>query len=182
MTRQTLTTGQDPRFPEAFALYEQSFPVHERRTRAAQQGRIGAADYHFDLILEGEELQGILLWWQTGSLRYVEHFAIAPQLRGTGVGSRALKAFLQEGDPVLLEIDPPVEEIARRRQGFYERNGFRANPYPHIHPPYRKGFLGHELVVMTSPGAISPEEYRDFARYLDQVVMADCKPPLEETE
>ena len=99
MTRQTLTTGQDPRFPEAFALYEQSFPVHERRTRAAQQGRIGTPDYHFDLILEGEELQGILLWWQTGSLRYVEHFAIVPRLRGTGVGSRALKAFFAGGRP-----------------------------------------------------------------------------------
>ena len=33
---------------------------------------------------------------------------------------------------------------------------------------------------MTNPGPAALGEYQDFARYLDQVVMSDCKPPLEE--
>ena len=114
------------------------------------------------------------------SLCYVEHFAIAPQLRGTGIGTRALEQLREEGRRVLLEIDPPVDEVSRRRQRFYEKAGFCANPFHHIHPPYRRGFSGHALVVMTSSGLVTPAEYQDFARYLDQVVMSDCKPPLEE--
>ena len=180
MTRYHLTHPKDGRFAPAFALYEQSFPIHERRTKQAQQVRLGCPGYHFDLLMEGEELQGILLWWEAGPFCYVEHFAIAPQLRGTGIGTRALEQLREEGRRVLLEIDPPVDEVSRRRQRFYEKAGFCANPYHHIHPPYRAGFSGHALVVMTNPGPAAPGEYQDFARYLNQVVMSDCKPPLEE--
>lgn len=180
MTRQPLIDPKDSRFLSAFALYEESFPVHERRTRQAQQERLGCPGYHFDVLMEGEAVQGILLWWEAGPFCYVEHFAIVPQLRGTGIGTRALEQLRKEGRRVLLEIDPPVDEVARRRQRFYEKAGFCENPFHHIHPPYRAGFSGHELVVMTSPGPITQEEYQEFARYLDEVVMSDCKPPLEE--
>jgi len=44
-----------------------------------------------------------------------------------------------------------VDEIARRRKGFYERCGYAENPYPHVHPPYHCGNKGHELVVMSAP-------------------------------
>lgn len=72
---------------------------------------------------------------------------------------------------LILEIDPPVDELSRRRKGFYERCGFAENPYEHIHPPYHWGNSGHELVVMTWPGRISREEYSAFARYLHERVM-----------
>lgn len=72
----------------------------------------------------------------------------------------------------VLEIDPPVDEIARRRQGFYQRCGFAVNPYPHVHPPYRPEYPGHELVVLSSPRALTPAEYGAFACYLSAVVMA----------
>ena len=97
MTRYHLTHPEDGRFAPAFALYEQSFPIHERRTKQAQQARLGCPGYHFDLLMEGEELQGILLWWEAGPFCYVEHFAIAPQLRGTGIGTRALEQLREEG-------------------------------------------------------------------------------------
>lgn len=67
---------------------------------------------------------------------------------------------------------PPVDEIARRRQGFYQRCGFAVNPYPHVHPPYRPEYPGHELVVLSSPRALTPAEYGAFACYLSAVVMA----------
>ena len=85
-----------------------------------------------------------------------------------------------QGIPVILEIDPPVDEISIRRQHFYERCGFAKNPFPHVHPPYRKGFRGHPLVVMSAPGALTQETYDRFAGYLQNTVMSDCVPPLEE--
>ena len=41
MERIRLTDPAAPRFGEAFALYEISFPVYERRTRASQAARFG---------------------------------------------------------------------------------------------------------------------------------------------
>lgn len=52
MERIRLTDPADPRFGEAFALYEISFPVYERRTRAAQAARLSHPEYHFDLLVE----------------------------------------------------------------------------------------------------------------------------------
>ena len=62
-------------------LYEISFPVYERRTRAAQAARLSHPEYHFDLLVEGEQFLGILLFWEAEGFRYVEHFATCPQLR-----------------------------------------------------------------------------------------------------
>ena len=168
-----------PRFEAALQIYRQSFPLHEQRTEAAQRARLGHPAYRFTLLEEGGRLLGILLYWEGPGFRYVEHFAVRPELRGGGAGSRALAAFTGQGVPVILEIDPPVDEISRRRRGFYLRCGFAENPYPHVHPPYRAGFQGHPLVVLSAPGPLSLEEYRRFAGYLAQTVMSDCRPPLE---
>ena len=151
----------------------QSFPVHEQRLRGRQEGVLGHPEYHCDLLCQGETRVGLLMWWAGPGFRYVEHFAIAPQLRGQSWGSRALREFLAEGDPVVLEIDPPEDPVSRRRKGFYEGLGLVSNPWPHIHPPYRLEFSGHALEVMTFPGGWDEGQYRRFARYLDETVMAD---------
>ena len=175
-----LTDPADAEFETAFALYEVSFPIHEQRTRAAQAVRLSHPEYRYTLLHEGKQFQGILLYWEGPGFRYVEHFAIAPELRGGGVGARALAELCSQGTPVILEIDPPVDEISIRRQHFYERCGFAKNPFPHAHPPYRKNFQGHPLVVMSAPEALSQEAYDRFAQYLQHTVMSDCVPPLGE--
>ena len=175
-----LTDPGDLRFGPAFALYEGSFPLHEQRTRPAQAARLSHPEYRFTLLWEGGRLLGILLYWEGPGFRYVEHFAIAPELRGQGTGAQVLAELLGQSVPVILEIDPPVDEVSIRRKYFYERCGFTENPFPHIHPPYRKNFQGHPLVVLSAPEALSREGYDRFARYLQNTVMSDCLPPLED--
>lgn len=153
----------DPGFDWLYDLYMQSFPVHEQRLRERQEGVLGHPEYHCDLLCQGETRVGLLMWWAGPGFRYVEHFAIAPQLRGQSWGSRALREFLAEGDPVVLEIDPPEDPVSRRRKGFYEGLGLVSNPWPHIHPPYRLEFSGHALEVMTFPGGWDEGQYRRFA-------------------
>ena len=87
-------------------------------------------EYRFTLLEEDGRLLGILLYWEGPGFRYVEHFAIAPELRGGGAGSRILAEFTGQGVPVILEIDPPVDGVSIRRKGFYLRCGFRENPFP----------------------------------------------------
>ena len=76
MERIRLTDPADPRFGDAFALYEISFPVYERRTRAAQAARLSHPEYHFDLLMEGERFLGIIavadvIKEDSGALRYL---------------------------------------------------------------------------------------------------------------
>ena len=77
------------------------------------------------------------------------------------------------GKIVILEIDPPTTNIAKRRLGFYERNSYFANPYPHVHPAYHPGFKGHDLVVMSLGKGLSETDYAAFKTYLDEYVMKD---------
>ena len=135
-----LTDPADPRLEDAFALYEISFPLHERRTRPAQAARLSHPEYRYTLLYEGDQFQGILLYWEGPGFRYVEHFAIARELRGRGIGAQALEQLSGQGIPVILEIDPPVDSVSIRRQHFYERCGFAMNSYPTSTPLTAKDF------------------------------------------
>lgn len=94
-----------------------------------------------------------------------------PEMRGRGCGAQALSLLGERKKTVILEIDPPNDEVSVRRKAFYERAGYRANPFEHIHPPYHSEYKGHRLVVMTCPTAISENEYKNFNSYLENVVM-----------
>lgn len=94
-----------------------------------------------------------------------------PEMRGRGCGAQALSLLGERKKTVILEIDPPNDEVSVRRKAFYERAGYRANPFEHIHPPYHSEYKGHRLVVMTCPTTISENEYKNFNSYLENVVM-----------
>ena len=94
-----------------------------------------------------------------------------PEMRGRGCGAQALSLLGERKKTVILEIDPPNDEVSVRRKAFYERAGYRANPFEHIHPPYHSEYKGHRLVVMTCATTISENEYKNFNSYLENVVM-----------
>lgn len=167
-----LSSAADAAFGPAFDLYGVSFPIHEQRLIESQCRIITHPEYHFDLIYDdGGDWCGSILYWETAEFIYVEHFCILPERRGHGCGQRALELLGSKNKTVILEIDPPVDETSVRRKGFYERCGYRANSFAHIHPPYRMGFKGHELVIMSYPRALSQDEYDRFNDYLKGVVM-----------
>lgn len=175
MTFERITSPDHPAFDRAFALYTISFPLHEQRTREKQERVLSHPEYHFDVIWEGETFVGILLHWEEEGFSYVEHFATDPALRGQGLGARALELLNSRGKSVVLEIDPPVDELSIRRKGFYQRAGFWENPFLHVHPPYRPQFKGHPLTVMTYPTPWDRGTYETFWVCLRDTVMADCK-------
>lgn len=121
MRFERLTDCHDPRYEAARALYGKSFPRHEQREAASQAAILAHPAYRFNLIYDGDEFVGLLLCWETDDFIYVEHFCIEPDKRGRRYGSRALELLGAEGKTVILEIDPPVDEISIRRRGFYER-------------------------------------------------------------
>lgn len=172
MERMPITGPDSPWFTPAMELYRAAFPHHEQRTDRDQLRAMEDPAFHCDAIVEGGAFLGLIFYWISGAFCYVEHFAMAPTVRGRRLGGRALEAFCAEQGTVVLEIDPPVDELSQRRRGFYRRLGFAENPWPHRHPAYRAGIPPHPLVVMTWPRAFRREEYESFARYLRGTVMA----------
>ena len=90
-----ITGAEHPLYEKAMELYAVSFPEHEQRLPESQRAILQNDAYHFDLILEENQWVGEILYWETADFIYVEHFCMRPQVRGRGMGKRAL-ALLAE--------------------------------------------------------------------------------------
>ena len=167
-----MTAPDHPLYEQAMQLYARSFPLHEQRQEKSQRQILSDPLFHADALVQDGQFSGLIFWWELDGMRYVEHFAIDTALRGQGVGSRSLRSFLQ-GEPVVLEIDPPMDEASRRRERFYHALGMQSNPFAHYHPPYRPQTPAHELVVLSSPRPLTEPEYCRFSDLLKNRVMAD---------
>ena len=105
MRLERMTGWQDPRFEALWELYEASFPAYENRTLPDQKRAMEDERYHVDLIYEGDQWQGFVMYWQAPGYLYVEHFAVFPCGRGKGYGSKVLTEKKKKEQPVLLEIN-----------------------------------------------------------------------------
>ena len=161
-----------PLMDTAMALYRRSFPAHELRLWPDQQAAMNDPLYHFDLCLLDGVLAGLILYWDFGAYIYVEHLCVEPSMRGHGLGTLILAELAKKSRPIILEIDPLTDDVAVRRKGFYERCGYVANGFAHIHPPYQAANHGHTLIVMSHPRALSQAEFDTFTVDLREKVMA----------
>lgn len=164
------TSPDDNGWAEAMEIYRQSFPYKEQRSEAEHIRALENPDFHADGIWQDGVFIGILYYWNAGPCDYIEHLAISPRLRGQNMGSAALAAFCP-GRRVVLEIDPPVDEISIRRRGFYQRMGFVENAHRYIHPSFCRPFEEHRLVLMSYPTPLSDDEARHFADYVRETVL-----------
>lgn len=119
-----------------FRIYEESFPVEERR-----DWHHLPADDAFTLYGiyadDSDKPQGLLTLWNFGDFSYIEHFAVDGRLRGQGIGAEVLASV---PGVLLIEVElPETGEMCRRRIAFYERNGFRLLDTPYIQPSYGPG-------------------------------------------
>lgn len=156
---------------DAWRIYEASFPEFERWSPEAYACAFTDPLFEADGIWHDGECAGILFHWNVGAFRYVEHLAVSPAQRGRNMGSRILSAFCRRVGRVVLEIDPPEDEISIRRKHFYERLGFVANPYEYVHPSFRRPFHPHRLVLMSCPGPLTRGEARDLADFVREHVL-----------
>ena len=62
-------------------------PIFEQRTQEQQEKAFSCADYHLVGYSEGDMFVGFISYWEFGSYRYIEHFAVHQGLRGRGYGS-----------------------------------------------------------------------------------------------
>lgn len=137
------------------SLYLRAFPAEERRplhilSRLLEDPGSGVELY---LIEDGESPAvpaGFITLWTLGcGVRYVEHFAIRPELRGGGIGAAA-PALLPHDSLIVLEVEMPANPLACRRIEFYRRTGFTLHDaFRYVQPPYSPSLPEVEMKLMT---------------------------------
>ena len=147
-----ITDTQHEMYKKAMELYANSFPLHEQREAKSQASILGDSEYHFALAYDGETFVGEVMYWEWDGYIYAEHRCILSERRNRAYGGKVLELLAAENKKVILEIDPPVDDISIRRRGFYERSGFAENPYAHVHPPYHRGYKGARACRHVPPG------------------------------
>lgn len=140
-------------------LYLSAFPPHERREFDELKKLVYNEECHINQILIGVRNAGLIIFWDFSGFLFLEHFAIEPELRGKGTGEKtiaAIKTSFQK--TIILETEPPVDEISIRRTGFYERNGFHLLKHTYFQPSYGGNKPEIELKLMCTETDIPVEE------------------------
>lgn len=134
-----LCTVEDPLWPLFLDTYTSSFPIDEQRPidKLAQLLDCETRFQAMALLDNSGNCLGILTTWTFETFIYIEHFALHCTLRSQGYGSMALQAFIHSHSlPIVLEVEPPVDDITCRRVQFYKRCGLEIYDFDYIQPPY----------------------------------------------
>lgn len=156
-------------FDNVFAIMEQSFPDDERRNYTEQRALFDNPEYSIYVVDDDRDnrIKAFIAVWDFEEFAYVEHFAVNPEYRNGGIGAEVLHRLHELMDKQLcLEVEPPENELARRRIGFYSRNGFVLNEYHYIQPPMSEGKNSIPLFIMTSKEAVDEERFKFLRRVL----------------
>ena len=142
-------------FPAVYEQLEKNFIREERRDRADAEAILECPQYTVYHAVEGDEKVGFITVWELEGFAFAEHFVIFEPCRNRGLGAEVLRLLAARYDRIVLEAEPPVGDIQRRRLAFYGRNGFCQNDRKYLQPSYRKGGEGVELVLMSYPDPVS---------------------------
>jgi len=164
----------DNYFHKAWELYEDAFPLEERRLLDAQVRVMKKPNYHFEIIIDKKQLIGFLLWWDFETHRYIDHFATSTHQRNKGFGKLILEGFMANNNkPILLEVELPNSTINQRRIKFYERIGFKLNQHYYEVPPINEDQLPLQLLLMSYPNLLSTKDVEQFIKRCHPIIFKD---------
>lgn len=150
-------------------LFESAFPISERPDFSSLRNRNNDL-FHFMVATnssdEFDQPVGILSYWNFPDLVYIEHFAIHSELRGQGLGKAVFLNFLsQQTSQVVLEVEPPHDELSEHRIDFYRSMGLTITPYQYLQPSYHNDDTTVPLLIMTKY-EINDDEFAEIREIL----------------
>ena len=143
-----------------YSEMEKSFIRDEIRDRDEALDTLNDEKYSIYHVVDGDTRVGFMTVWELSGFAFLEHFVTYEFFRNKGYGHRALSLLKEKFESIILEAEPPHEDIQKRRISFYERNGFIKNDFPYIQPPYRASDTGVRLILMSYPLSLcDPDPY-----------------------
>ena len=146
-------------FTTCYELLAKSFPPTELRTFTEQEKLLKNKFYNLVEHRVADKLQGVMCYWDFSDFIFLEHLATAPEFRGRGLGKELVKQLLAKEKLIVLEVEPPVDDLSLRRVAFYQRLGFEINDFLYYQPPLRPENKEVELKLMTSGKKLSDKEF-----------------------
>lgn len=148
-------------FNQIYDIIRLSFPPNEHRGFDGQYGEFGNK-YFRCMCVGGEKITGFMNFWELSGFIYLEHFAVAREMRKKGIGSILLNELKKyaANRPIVLEVElPETGETAVRRIEYYKQRGFFVNEYEYYQPPYNDGDEPLKMFIMSCPKPLSPKEF-----------------------
>lgn len=176
MEIERLTAPQDERLTALLGLMERAFPREERREALWHRRAMADGDFYCCRVTDESRFIGLVCYWVHGDLVYLEHLAMAAECRNRGYGARVLEELHKRYAKfiIIAEVELPVDELTRRRCGFYERLGYRRLPEAHVQLPYHPDTAAVPLLLYAHASRTT-EEIRasipGFEHYLHERVM-----------
>ena len=162
-----LCQANESDFSKLYSLLEESFPPDEYRPYEEQAALL--KDRHYRLYTNLERTV-LLSLWHFPDFTFIEHFAVSPRLRNQGLGRQILsEVLISLSVPVILEAELPDTELAQRRLGFYQRNGFFVNPFPYLQPAYAPDRKPVPMQILSTE-PLTRKAFEDAKRTLDSQV------------
>ena len=134
-----------------YSAYEKTFPADERRDEEQFITLIEKPDcYIFGVNFE-EKLVGYLILWELETCYFLEHFEVFEEFRNLKLGEKILTELKVKMNRIVLESEPRnLDEMAARRIGFYERNGFSVIDENYLQPSYGEGKNALHLFLLSN--------------------------------
>lgn len=150
----------DIRFEKIYTILSSSLPQCEMRSKEKQRQLLSDDRYHIITAEDNGEIVGFIALWKLTGVYFIEHFAVDNTKRNCGIGAGLLEYCINVFAPVVLEVEPENSSPeARRRIGFYKRNGFAYNDYEYYQPPMQDGFDLLPLKIMSYPDILDVNDF-----------------------
>ena len=150
-------------FSQVFEIMEYSFPPCERRDFEEQFSEFQRPLFRsLTAQTDDSRILGFMNYWELADFVYLEHFAVARELRRHGIGGRLMEQLhIQTNEMrVILEAEPPEQsDYAARRIVFYRNLGFFPNDYEYFQPPYREGEIPVRLILLSQGKPLTQPEF-----------------------
>ena len=147
-------------FDYVFEIMENSFPPDEYRDYISQKALLCENRYKLFCLKNSGRVLAFIAVWEFDEFVFVEHFAVDKSLRGKGMGTQILSELKERFNKQLcLEVEPPVNEITKRRVGFYERNGLYLNEFDYVQPAMLEGKNPIPLMIMSSDSYLNKDRF-----------------------
>lgn len=101
------------------------------------------------LLDYNDSFAGFVFFWTLPGFAFIEHMAVAADLRGRGAGSEILHWMEQQYPRIVLEAEPASKsKDAARRIQFYGRLGYTPFAADYTQPPYQAAYPPQPMLLL----------------------------------
>ena len=171
MLFESIINYEHPALSYIKSLYENTFPLYERREWIKLLSLLSNSKMQLEAILDEQQFIGFVIWWKLDNWLYLEHFAIERQHRGKQYGEKVLRMLISKANnPLILETELPADETASRRIKFYERAGLTTIAFPYFQPPYHKDEQPVPMQLMSTMSNINQRQFNQVVQFIREEV------------